>query len=321
MIRTAESVVLTDCPPGPGGAVDVDLQVVLVDLDLDLLRLRQHRDRRGRGVDAALGLGLGHPLHPVRPALVLEDRVGALALDREGDLLEAADLGRRLRERLGREPPLLRVAGQHLVEVAGEERRLVAPGPGADLDEDVLVVVGVALDHRQPDLLFELLEPRRRLLDDLAQLGILAVLASSSRAPSRSSCSVRYSARQLVRRLQLAVLPPHLGVALPVADHRGIGHLALELGEARLDLLDERRSWNNIRAGRRATCSLCDDLDRRLARADFSSASTFSSAAIATASCSSSGSRVVRFCSIRPGHITARTQRLRRFLPAHLITS
>ena len=32
-------------------------------------------------------------------------------------------------------------------------------------------------------------------------------------------------------------------------------------------------------------------------------------------------SRVVRFCSIRPGHISARTQRRRRFLPAHLITS
>ena len=44
VIRTAESVVLTDWPPGPGGAVDVDLQVVLVDLDLDLLGLGQHRD-------------------------------------------------------------------------------------------------------------------------------------------------------------------------------------------------------------------------------------------------------------------------------------
>ena len=43
VIRTAESVVLTDWPPGPG-AVDVDLEVVLVDLDLDLLDLRQHRD-------------------------------------------------------------------------------------------------------------------------------------------------------------------------------------------------------------------------------------------------------------------------------------
>ena len=48
MIRTAESVVLTDCPPGPGRAVDVDLQVVRVDLDVDVLGLGQHGDGRGR---------------------------------------------------------------------------------------------------------------------------------------------------------------------------------------------------------------------------------------------------------------------------------
>ena len=126
VMRTAESVVLTDWPPGPGGAVDVDLQVVRVDLDLDLLGLGQHRDGRRRGVDAALRLGLRHPLHAVRAALVLEDGVGAVALDREGDLLEAADLGGRLREHLGREAAPLGVAGEHPVEVAGEQRRLVA---------------------------------------------------------------------------------------------------------------------------------------------------------------------------------------------------
>ena len=79
VMRTAESVVLTDCPPGPGGAVDVDLQVVRVDLDVDLLGLGQHRDGRRGGVDAALGLGLGHALHAVRAALELEHRVGAVA--------------------------------------------------------------------------------------------------------------------------------------------------------------------------------------------------------------------------------------------------
>ena len=46
VIRTAESVVFTDWPPGPGGAVDVDLEVVLVDLDVDLLGLGHHGDGR-----------------------------------------------------------------------------------------------------------------------------------------------------------------------------------------------------------------------------------------------------------------------------------
>ena len=71
-----------------GRAVDVDLQVVLVDLDVDLLGLRHHRDGRGGRVDAALRLGLGDALHAVRAALVLEDREGAVALDREHDLLK-----------------------------------------------------------------------------------------------------------------------------------------------------------------------------------------------------------------------------------------
>ena len=75
---------------GAGRAVDVDLEVVRVDLDLDLLRLGHHGDRRRGGVDAALALGLGDALDAVGAALPLEDGVGAVALDRERDLLVAA---------------------------------------------------------------------------------------------------------------------------------------------------------------------------------------------------------------------------------------
>ena len=91
-MRTAESVVLTLWPPGPGRALDVDAQVlVLVDLDLDLVGLRQHGDGGGGGVDAAARLGLRHALDAVHAALVLEAAVGALAADLEDDLAEAAD--------------------------------------------------------------------------------------------------------------------------------------------------------------------------------------------------------------------------------------
>ena len=78
-----------------GRAVDVDLEVVRVDVHVHLLGLGQHGDRGGRGVDAALRLGLRHALHAVRAALVLEDAVGALALDREGEVA-VADLERLL---------------------------------------------------------------------------------------------------------------------------------------------------------------------------------------------------------------------------------
>src|SRR5215212_6226243 len=69
---------------GTAGAVHVYLEISWVDLDL-------HGHGRRRGVYAALALGLGHPLDPVRPALVLEDRVGPVAADLHGDLLVAAD--------------------------------------------------------------------------------------------------------------------------------------------------------------------------------------------------------------------------------------
>ena len=84
-------------------------------------------------------------------------------------------LGRALGEHLDREAALLGVAGEHLVEVAGEQRGLVAAGAGADLDDHVLVVVGVALDHRQPDPLGQLLEPGRSLGDDPPELLVLLV--------------------------------------------------------------------------------------------------------------------------------------------------
>ena len=80
-MRTAESVVLTDWPPGPVERKVSISRSLGVDVDLDVLGLGQHGDGRGRGVDAALGLGLGDALDAVGPALVLEDRVGAVALD------------------------------------------------------------------------------------------------------------------------------------------------------------------------------------------------------------------------------------------------
>ena len=57
----------------------VDHEVVGIDLDVDLVGLGQDGDGRGTGVDPPLALGRGHPLHPVRPALVLQSRPRVLA--------------------------------------------------------------------------------------------------------------------------------------------------------------------------------------------------------------------------------------------------
>ena len=72
----------------------------------------------------------------------------AAALEAERDLAEAAHAAcagvHRLEAPAVRRGPLL----VELVEVAGEQRRLVAAGPGADLDDDVAGVLGVARDER-----------------------------------------------------------------------------------------------------------------------------------------------------------------------------
>ena len=155
---------------GAGRAVDVDLEVGRVDLDLDLLGLGHDGHGGGGGVDAALGLGRGDPLHAVRSPLPLEDRVGAVALDRERHLLVAPGLVRARAEHLGLEAPALGAAGQHPQDVARPERGLVAPDALADLDDHVLRVARVALDERELQLLLELGEAPLRVGQELGQL-------------------------------------------------------------------------------------------------------------------------------------------------------
>ncbi len=54
VIRTAESVVLTDWPPGPVERYTSTLKVLFLYLDLEFLGLGQYRNGGRRGVDPAL---------------------------------------------------------------------------------------------------------------------------------------------------------------------------------------------------------------------------------------------------------------------------
>ena len=73
VIRTAESVVLTLCPPGPGRAVDVDPQLVLRDVDVvGLLDHRHHLDAGEAGLPAALVVERADPHQPVGARLDAE---------------------------------------------------------------------------------------------------------------------------------------------------------------------------------------------------------------------------------------------------------
>ena len=188
-------------------------------------------------MDAALALGLRHALDAVRATLELEDRVGAVAGDPERDLLEAADLRGARGEDLGPEPEPLRVASEHRVEVAGEERRLVATGAGPDLDDHIRLVVGIALDHRQADLFRKFLEPRRGVRDQRLQLGVGGALVEQLAGAGEIVGEGRVFGGQLAGGAEVAVLAAELGVALPVGNHRRVGELALELRVALGDWL------------------------------------------------------------------------------------
>ena len=95
------------------------------------------------------------------PRLPLEDRVRAVALDLERRLAEAALVAAGRAQRLGLVAEPLGIGREHAVDVAREERRLVAAGAGPQLDDDVAAVVRVALDEREPQLV---LDGRERLL-------------------------------------------------------------------------------------------------------------------------------------------------------------
>ena len=138
---------------GAAGAEGVDAQLARVERHLfGLVGLGQDGDRAGAGVDAALRLGRRHALHAVAARLELQRRVDRVALDADDELLVAAEVARALRDDLGAPALALGIAQVHARQVGGEEGRLVAAGAGADLEEDVARVVGIARQERRLQL-------------------------------------------------------------------------------------------------------------------------------------------------------------------------
>jgi hypothetical protein len=86
-------------------------------------------------VDAALGFGFRHALHAVAAGLELQPRIGAVAGQPADDFAVAAELGFAGRQNLDLPALALGVARIHAEEVAGEQRRLVAAGAGADFEQ------------------------------------------------------------------------------------------------------------------------------------------------------------------------------------------
>ena len=146
--------------------------------------LRQHGDGRRRRMDAATGLGRRHALHAVHAGFEFQMREHALARDGRDDFLVAADLAFAGRGDFDLPAAPGGIALIHAEQVAGEQRRFVAAGAGADFEDGVLVVGLVLRQQQQLDVALQ----RCDALLQLRQLG-------------------------LGQR-------PHLGIGRPVGEHR-----------------------------------------------------------------------------------------------------
>ncbi len=145
------------------GAKRIDADVCGIDRDVgNRIGLGNDRDRARRSVDAPLRLRLGHALHAVAAGFELEPRVGALTDDAHDHFPVAAELARRRRDDLGLPAVPLGVAHVHAQQIAGEQSGFVAAGAGADLEEHVALVVGIAGQQRRLQFAFQCGDPHLR---------------------------------------------------------------------------------------------------------------------------------------------------------------
>ena len=226
---------------GARGPVDVDPEILLLDLHVDVLGLRQHRDRDGRGVDAAGGFGDGHALHPMDAALELQPAPGAAAVDEQDHVLEPADTGRAGVHHL--DPPALAlgVLRVHAGEIRREQRRLVAAGAGANLHEDVPLVVRVARQQEPLQLLLERRLPGGEVVDlRLRQLGELAVAALGQDVAGLADAAEHLAVgREALDDLHgIGMLLPEAGVLGRQAEDRRVRQEAGDLVRPLFDLAE-----------------------------------------------------------------------------------
>ncbi len=164
VMRTAESVVLTCWRRRPRSAW-CRCGCLPAGSRCRVLDLGQHRHRRRRGMDAALRLGRRHALHPVHAALILHPRIGAPAGNLGDHFLVAADFAGRLFHDLERPALQVGVALVHAQQIAGEQCRLVAAGPGPHFENDVLSSAAILGQQQDADVAFHLRDPGLELGD------------------------------------------------------------------------------------------------------------------------------------------------------------
>jgi len=149
-------------------------------------------------------------------ALVFEPGEGSAPGDFGDDLLVAAGRPFARRQHLDLPAARLRVFGVHAKQVAGEQRRLVAAGPGADFQDDVAFVVGVLGQQRDLDVAAHRLQRRLRLVGlrrrDLPHFRVERGIGEQGREIGALALLGAQRRDRLRQRLQLRVFAGNLGV-------------------------------------------------------------------------------------------------------------
>ena len=212
-------------------AEGIDAQVARVNLDVDLVGLRHDGDRCGRSLNATLALGLGNALDAVDAGLVLHDRVHLVARKLELDGLETAGVGGAGINRLELPSTTVGKAAVHSVEVACEDVGLIAAGCAANLDDGVLLVVGVTGDEEDLDLFLKAGKLCLVLLDFLLQHGAclgVGLLAHELAGGVDVIEGAHVFACLLHERHLVRALLGQTRILFGVADHSGVVELLLQ---------------------------------------------------------------------------------------------
>src|SRR5262245_55031968 len=160
-------------------------------------------------------------------SLVLQSAPGASPLDEEDHLLEAADAGRARVHHLDLPALALGVLRVHPGQLGREQRGLVAAGPCPDLEEDVLIVVGLARHEQTLELALEVGLLAAQLVDfglrELQELLIAAVLTEQVAGLAEPAQDVAILLKTLDDLGGLSVFLPEASELGGVAVNAGVG--------------------------------------------------------------------------------------------------
>ena len=144
---------------GAGSAVYVNAQILRIDLDgFYFVGFGHDGNRTGRSVHAALSFCFRHALHAVAAGLEFQSAVCTFTDDSADDFTVAAEIRVALADDFHAPTAAFRVAHVHAQQVARKQCRLFASRAGSDFKESGLIVVRVARQKQDLQVLFEFFE-------------------------------------------------------------------------------------------------------------------------------------------------------------------